>query len=578
MSTPEKTVDMQLINVAKQGDMHYMADFPYGMALLAGYLREQGYNVLMLQYPIWKKKDYEQKILDNPALLYGFQVNMENIPDIIKLVTLIKESNPEAKVIFGGPFVVTSYKELLKINCDIDAVVLGEGEYTTTELLMYLKKGQKDWKNIQGIALLDEHGDIVINHYRPAIKNMDEMPFAVRDGVKEGVYDCGGKYMHDVRITTSRGCTSNCTFCAVNINTKWQKAKRWRGRSPENVVDEIQYLVEKHNVKMVNLQDSSFDDPGVKGVERTRIFCEEILHRKLEISMKAYLRANNIKDDPESIDLYKLYKKAGIDVVIIGAEAGSDYELKLYGKSASLEDNYRSFQVLNDLNLFFIHSGFIMFGPYSTLSTLRQNTQFLWKNQLYYWYPNFTTSLIVFPGTVVYDQLKKKNRIIPKKNFWESPDYEFKSPDILKLGKHYQYIRTIFKHIDEGSPLVLNAANLISRLKNKMNEKIATVYNKEIDEFISIFYKEKRILNELAHQDVIENINRVEKDGLKADLMKSSEKSYGKSWSDSIYKINSAYNNIITTFKREEVGLGGVVFNAELTSFELRHKRLNERR
>ena len=111
-----------------------------------------------------------------------------------------------------------------------------------------------------------------------------------------------------------------------------QRAKRWRGRSPINVVDEIQELVEKYNVKLINFQDSSFDDPGTLGPIRNRMFCEEILKRGLEISMKAYFRAQSIKDDPESIELYKLYKEAGIDVVIIGAEAGSDFELSTLRK------------------------------------------------------------------------------------------------------------------------------------------------------------------------------------------------------------------------------------------------------
>ena len=296
-------VDVQLINVAGKGDLHYMADFPYGMALITGYLREKGFETMMLQYPVWKKKEYEGQILDSPAYIYGFQVSFDNYTEIKALVKLIKVRNPNGKIILGGPFVITFYEEVLKNDPDIDAVVLGEGEYTTAELIELLKQGTPAWKLIRGLACRDENGKVVVNPPRPAIQDLDAMPFAARDGIADGVYDFEGKYVNDARITTSRGCTSNCTFCAVNISSKLQRAKRWRGRSPINVVDEIQELVEKYNVKLINLQDSSFDDPGKQGVKRNRIFCEEILKRNLEISVKVYLRARSIKDDPESVEL-----------------------------------------------------------------------------------------------------------------------------------------------------------------------------------------------------------------------------------------------------------------------------------
>jgi len=566
--TQKFTADVQLINVAGQGDMHNMADFPYGIALITAYLREQGFKTLMLQYPLWKKEEYLKVILDNPARLYGFQVNFENYPDIRELVKLIKKNNPEGKIIFGGPFVVSLYEQLLLNDPDLDAIVLGEGEYTTAELLTYLKEAKPDWKLINGLAWLDENGKIIINPCRQAIQDLDAMPFAARDGIKEGSYDIEGKYMHDPRIATSRGCTSNCTFCAVNVNAKLQKAKRWRGRSPANVVDEIQELVEKYNVKLINLQDSSFDDPGTLGPKRNRIFCEEILKRGLEISMKAYFRADSVKDDPESIELYKLYKEAGIDLLLIGAEAGSDYELKIYGKGATLEDNYRSIRVLNDLDLFFVHPGFIMFGPYSTLSSLRQNIQFLWECQLCYWYHNIQSTLILTPGAAIFDKVMQEGRVLPRKHFWEIPDYEFDSPLVLKLAQHYQHLRAIHPHLDVGRTLVVTAQNIITRFKNKMNRKVAAACEKEMAEFKDIFYRRKREINDLAYYGFVENLNHVEKDGVKANLVPTSEPYFGKSWAAAVYDMQEAYLKLINSIQTKGFGLGGLIFLADLTTYE----------
>ena len=133
--------DILLINSADQGDLHHMADYPYGMALIASYVRSQGYTASLVQYPAWEKDAYRKRILDEPALLYGFQVSFTNYPDIQELMTFIRESNPSAKFILGGPFVVSMYKEILKHDPNIDAAVLGEGEYTVIDIIQALKEG-----------------------------------------------------------------------------------------------------------------------------------------------------------------------------------------------------------------------------------------------------------------------------------------------------------------------------------------------------------------------------------------------------------------------------------------------------
>ena len=569
--TKKFTNDIQLINVSQFGDIHHLADWPYGMALITAYLRDQGFKTLMLQYPADVNDErFLTEIIENPSYLYGFQTNFENYPDVQDLVKIIKENNPEAKIVFGGPFIVSFYKELLKNDPNLDAVILGEGEYTTAELAKYLKEDLPDWQLINGLARCDENGEIVLNGHRPAIKDLDAMPFAARDLIENETYDIQGKLLPDLRITTSRGCTSDCTFCAVNVNSKWQRASRWRGRDPINVVDEIQELTEKYNAKLINLQDSAFDDPGTLGPKRNRIFCEEILKRGIEISMKAYMRAHSIKEDPDSIELYKLYKEAGIDFIIIGAEAGSDEELEIYGKDANLEDNNRAFRVLEGLDLFGVHTGFIMFGPYSTLSMLRENIQFLWENKLGDNWSSFKNALVLTHGSAIVDQLEREGRLLPRKNFWEYPDYDFIHPEVLKLAKHVHHLREVYPGIDISSSLALTAMNLNTRLKNKMNKNLAAACEKEVDHFREVYHRVQSKLNDLLCYGFLEMLERVEKDGVKADLMRNSETYFGKDREEAANELQDTYNQFLNTVEEKGFGLGGLVFNQVPNIYETR--------
>jgi anaerobic magnesium-protoporphyrin IX monomethyl ester cyclase len=135
-------------------------------------------------------------------------------------------------------------------------------------------------------------------------------------------------------IFTSRGCTRNCSFCLSR--DFW---KKWRGRNPELVAAEINEIVEKTNIRRFIFQDNSFEDPGFDK-ERMKNIAHFIKQLPKKITFYTMMRAEAYKVlDTETIEDLK---EAGWASVLLGIEAGNDADLKLFNKTATLDDNYKS--------------------------------------------------------------------------------------------------------------------------------------------------------------------------------------------------------------------------------------------
>ena len=91
----------------------------------------------------------------------------------------------------------------------------------------------------------------------------------------------------------------------------------------------------------------------------------------------------------------------------------------------------------------------------------------------------------------------------------------------------------------------------------------------EIEEYRNIFFSGIDELNELSYHGFSENLDRVEKDGLKADLMKNVETYFGTVRDPIVARVQEAYTNMIETVENKGFGLSGLIFNQEYTKREL---------
>lgn len=113
-------------------------------------------------------------------------------------------------------------------------------------------------------------------------------------------------------VLGSRGCPDTCNYCPYLVNSKY------RVRTPENVVDEIEYLVGRYNIRGI-----AFRDPNLTyGKERARKLADLILRRGLDVRWGMEARTDRL--DPE---LLILLHRAGLRSVEVGIESASEETL-----------------------------------------------------------------------------------------------------------------------------------------------------------------------------------------------------------------------------------------------------------
>lgn len=318
----------------------------------------------------------------------GITATTATIKNSLNYLEIIKKEFPNILTVIGGPHPTFMPNEVLNEEY-LDLVVMGEGEETLVDVVNhYVKNENKDFANVKGVVYKDNKR-IIATDPRPLIENLDNLPFPARHLVPFKSYklsnQAGG-------MITSRGCVFSCNYCSSSLIM----GKKFRTRSPGNVVDELEELVYKYGLKDIAFLDDIF----MLNKKRAELIANEIKDRNLDVNFVASSRVNMVDKT-----LLESLKSSGMQTLYCGVESGSQRVLDLMGKGITLEQVNNAFKIAKEVGVDIVGS-FILGYPGETVKEMDETIDFSIKlNPDYSQYSILTP----FPGTPIYSMLKEKN-------------------------------------------------------------------------------------------------------------------------------------------------------------------------
>jgi len=368
--------------------------FKLGLGYLASYVSKFGYKTLIIKYQSFKEIEHiirtkDPKVVGITGITYEF-------PRVMQIAERIKRIKKDIVIIFGGPHASFCQSDYKKIFENIDIIVKNEGEYTLKELLDYAygKPKGKNLHHIKGIVF-SEKNKIIETENRPFIKNLDNLPFPVRD------YDAEVQ-----EIMCLRGCYFKCKFCL------WYKClgSTIRYRSPENIVKEIETILSKNPKSKFYFVDSTL----TISENYLQEICNMMIKRKIIFTniTQIYGSISNL-----SSKLLNLLKKVGIQYVFFGVENGSPSIREMCGKKFSNEDVIDCFSKVSTHNLLPV-AGFCLGLPSESKESILESLRLALKLNSDVRNLSFLIlSFKPYPGTEFYENPKNYDYTIIEENY-----------------------------------------------------------------------------------------------------------------------------------------------------------------
>jgi len=413
-----------------------------GLGSIAAHLRGHGFPVRILNYQLssffnawdglkdprtsYSPQALAQEVLATEPDVAGFCVTAMTLRSGLEIAEIVKQRRPGCIIALGGPHAILSAQQLFERFPFIDFIGLTDGERSMVLLAEAVAGGFFPCLIPQALTREPERVEAEVMELAKGMPaGLEELPSPARDDL---VWMALRAPIDECRLTTSRGCNYDCTFCidAMRYDRKW-----W-ARSAEQTVDEMELLNRALGIGHFWLSDDNFLLGSRVSRQRARRIADELLHRGLDVTYRVRFRSDTFINDPE---LLPHLAESGLVSAFVGLEAGSPDQLERFNKRTSVDQHKIIAEQLR-ANGVALQCGFIMFEPYCTFDDIEASAHFLREISEMYLISNFTHSLDVFPGTQIAEDMRRDGLLAPDFDATSRYDaYDFADPDVGRLAR-----------------------------------------------------------------------------------------------------------------------------------------------
>ena len=384
-----------------------------------------------------KVEDIDENEFENADCIFINANQVGNHISILNIIKFLKNKYKEIPIsILENSQAVTAYSlskikdEFLKLGCDF--ILIGDLENVTVKL----------YKNLNNFEYLKTLNGIITksfcNDKIDFVSDLNDLPFpAWEDFPLENYWKLG--YSHGplsdkkyLPMLSSRGCPYPCNFCVVPKTNE----RKWRSRSPENVVKELEYFKDKLGVTEFHFEDLN---PTVND-KRTKELCNLLIEKNLKISWKmvAGTKVESIKD----LETVRLLKKSGCNYISISPESGSKDLMKEINKPFNYEHAIKIIKEMKK-NKIFSQACFVIGYPGEKKIDLKKT-----KNMIFNLTKIGIDEIAIFiitpvPGSKIYENFEGFETL---SNLTFSPIWrnDYKSLNIIRLQMYSIFLITKF--------------------------------------------------------------------------------------------------------------------------------------
>lgn len=225
-----------------------------GISSIAAVLNGGGHNVDLIHLTMVPTEEYfVETVRALEPDIVGFSSRTTIFDEVRRLAGYVRDTVSVPTVV-GGVH-PTIAPELVAEAPEVDVTCVGEGETPFLELCDALETG-RPYDSIPNLWIR-RNGKITKNAVRPALENLDELPFPDYDIYDESILYSIGIFTGPVMV--SRGCPYMCTYCCNHrMRDAYPNRKRYaRFRSPSNAIEYLKRLLKRFpKTKYVNFLDN----------------------------------------------------------------------------------------------------------------------------------------------------------------------------------------------------------------------------------------------------------------------------------------------------------------------------------